>query len=129
MKKAITIKGQPYAQQRHRTSNGRRYDPSSRDKRNLAKLLLPIKPPEPLEGKFELRITAYFRTPTSWSGKKKERHEGQYRPKTPDTDNVCKIIMDTMNNYIIKDDRYIVRTVVEKRYSTNPRTVIELEDV
>lgn len=125
----ITINGQPLAQKRHRTNGYNRYDPSATDKKNLAKLLLPIKPPKPLEGIFELRIIAFFQTPTSWSGKKKDEVEGKYRGKTPDTDNIAKIVMDTMNNYIIEDDRYIVKSTVEKRYSMNPRTVIELDNV
>lgn len=125
----ITIKGNPYSQKRHRTSGYRRYDPSSADKKNLAKLLLPIKPPKPLEGIFELRIIAFFQTPTSWSKKKQERFEGKYRGKVPDTDNIEKIYCDVMNGYIIEDDRYIVKSTVEKRYSIEPRTVIELEKV
>src|SRR5690625_5287499 len=114
----VTIPGQPKSQKRHRTNGRRRYDPSAGDKRMIQQYLLPIKPSKPLAGKFEVSITAFFQTPTSWSEKKQKEHEGQHRPKQPDCDNIEKIILDAMNGYIIQDDGQVVATHTEKRYST-----------
>jgi Holliday junction resolvase RusA-like endonuclease len=91
--------------------------------------MLEIKPPKPLEGVFRLHITAFFQTPKRWSKKKQKRVEGTFRPKYPDTDNIAKIIMDAMNDYIIEDDRYIVSTTVQKYYSMKPCTIIKLEEI
>lgn len=125
----LIIPGQPYAQKRHRTNGNRRYDPSATDKKVIRQHMLQIKPPKPLEGKFEVYITAYFETPKSWSNKKRDEHEQMYRPKKPDADNVEKIIFDAMNDYIIKDDGMIVRSITEKRYSREPRTEIYIFEV
>ena len=121
----ITIPGS-YSQKRHRTNGFRRYDPSAKDKKVIRQHLLPIKPPEPLEGKFELTIISYIQTPTSWSEKKRKEYENEFRAKTPDTDNIDKIIFDSMNDYILKDDKQIVRSITEKRYSKTPATYIKL---
>lgn len=121
----VTIRD-TYSQKRHRTSGRRRYDPSAGDKKTIRKHLMGVKPSEPLEGEFEILIVSFFQTPTSWSDKKQREHEGKYRGKVPDWDNVGKIICDAMNDYILKDDKQIVRAVVEKRYSTVPATYIKL---
>lgn len=125
----IVIPGQPKAQKRHRTNGKRRYDPSAKDKKALQRAMLEVKPTKPLTGRFRLSITAFFQTPTSWSNKKQREVEGTYRPKYPDCDNIEKIICDSMNDYIIEDDRMIVSSKVEKYYSTEPCTVIELEEL
>lgn len=69
---------------------------------------------------------AYFETPKSWSDKKRKEHESKFRAKTPDNDNIEKILFDAMNNYIMKDDKMIVHSSVAKFYSVNPRTEIEI---
>lgn len=126
----ITIEGQPYSQKRHRTAkSGHRYDPSSKDKKAIQKALLPIKPTKPLTGLFAVTIRAYFETPKSWSDKKREEHEEWFRPKTPDVDNIEKILFDAMNKYILADDKMIVYTSVSKHYSMNPRTEIEIHEI
>lgn len=126
----ITIKGQPYSQKRHRTGrSGHRYDPSSSDKKAIQKALLPIKPTKPLTRSIYLVIKAYFQTPTTWSKNKAYEHENEFRPKSPDCDNIAKIIMDAMNGYIYEDDRQVVSLTVYKKYSTNPRTEIELNKI
>ena len=128
----ITIPGQPFVQKRHRPSHrGGYYDPSSEDKKTIQWQLRAgnVKPRKPFTVSLMIEIIAYFETPKSWSKKKKREHEGQYRPKTPDADNIFKIYADAMNNYIYEDDAQIVRSVVEKRYSTEPRTVIKIRGV
>lgn len=126
----ITIKGQPYSQKRHRTArSGHRYDPSKKDKKAIQKALLPIKPAKPLEGMLRVNISAYFQTPKSWSNKKQEEVEGDYRAKNPDVDNIAKIYLDAMNGYIFEDDRQVVEILVLKFYSMNPRTEIEINEL
>lgn len=124
----LTIPG-CFAQKRHRTSGKNRYDPSSSDKKIIRQYLLQVKPSKPLEGKFGLKIVSYKEIPKSWSNVKRKRHEGTYRAVKPDFDNHAKIIGDVMNEYIIKDDAMIVWAVIEKRWSTEPRTEIELHQL
>lgn len=124
----ITIPG-TYAQKRHRTNGIRRYDPSAKDKKVIRQHLLPVKPSEPLGGKFGLSLCVYVQTPESWSQKKKKEVEGMYRDKRPDCDNYLKIILDAMNDYIYKDDSQVVYTEVAKYYSVNPSMNIHLYDI
>lgn len=118
-----------FSQKRHRTNGYRRYDPSSKDKDTIRQYLLLCKPPKPLEAKFEMYLLVYVQTPKSWNKKKQLEVEGQYRDKVPDVDNYAKIVMDAMNGYIYKDDSQIVRAVIEKRYSINPRMEITLNEI
>lgn len=123
------IPGQPRAQKRHRTSGWNRYDPSDGDKGRVQDYLLKMKPKKPYSGAFILHIIAFFKTPKDWSKVKKSRAEGGYRPKTPDWDNIGKLIADAMNGYIIADDGQIVKGTVECRYSVKPCTIIKLYKV
>ena len=123
----VIIAGDPMSQKRHRPSKwGGNYDPSSEEKKRIRNCFLPHKPPKPLTGHLHVTIVAFFRTPTSWSNKKKKEAEGAFRGKTPDVDNIAKIIFDALNNYIYKDDAQIVSSRVEKRYSVKPCTVIKI---
>lgn len=81
-----------------------------------------------LEGEIEAEITAYFGIPKSTSKKKQQLMlEGDINPtKKPDMDNIAKIILDSLNGIAYHDDSQIVRLVVEKRYSNNPRVELKL---
>ena len=125
----IFIPQQPFAQKRHRTSGNRRYDPSESDKKVVKQRLEFYKPPTPMAGPLVMDIEAYFQTPESWSGVKQERHEGRYRPKKPDFDNIEKIYCDAMNGVIFEDDNQIVNCRIRKYYSMNPRTIIRIKEL
>lgn len=125
----IHIPGQPFRQKRHRTGKNGRYDASSGDKKTIMQNLLFYKPTTPLDGPIKIFFKAYFQTPKSWSDAKKERHEGQYRPKTPDTDNIEKIYFDAMNGMIWKDDKQVVDCRVQKLYSMKPRIQILIKEL
>lgn len=125
----IHIPGQPFRQKRHRTNGYRRYDPSAGNKKTIQKALLFYKPTRPIAGPVIVKFEAYFQTPKSWSGVKQERHEGRYRPKTPDTDNIEKIYFDAMNGMIWEDDKQVVDCRVQKLYSMKPRTVIRVMEI
>jgi Holliday junction resolvase RusA-like endonuclease len=126
----VIIPGKPLAQKRHRTSkNGKRYDPSSGDKQTIRGYFLPHKPTEPYEGLLEVEVYAFFQTPTSWSEKKQKYAEGKFRGKTPDSDNIEKIIFDALNKYIYTDDALIVKNKTERRYSMKPCTVIRIKSI
>lgn len=125
----IFIPQQPFRQKRHRTSGNRRYDPSASDKKKIKERLEFYKPARPLEGPLIVDIDSYFQTPQSWSGAKQERHEGRYRPKKPDKDNIEKIYFDAMNKVIFLDDKQIVSGRTRKYYSMNPRTIIRVTEL
>jgi Holliday junction resolvase RusA-like endonuclease len=63
-------------------------------------------------------ITAYFEVTKSWSKKKRAAAiEGRLRPTVkPDTDNIAKIIFDSLNGLAYHDDKQVVRCNVDKWY-------------
>ena len=49
--------------------------------------------------------------------------------KKPDTDNIAKIILDSLNGIAYHDDAQIVRLTVQKSYSREPRVLVEISEV
>ncbi len=81
----------------------------------------------------DMRIQAFYPIPKSVSKVQRERminHE--VRPtKKPDSDNIIKIIADSLNKLAYHDDSQIVDVMFRKFYSEKPRvtvTIIGLED-
>lgn len=78
----------------------------------------------------DVRITAYYGIPKSTSKKKRaEMLAYGIRPmKKPDTDNVVKIILDSLNCFAYKDDVQVVDCQVRKFYSSTPRVVVSIQN-
>jgi Holliday junction resolvase RusA-like endonuclease len=71
-------------------------------------------------------ITFYMPMPNSWSGKKKERLNGQIHTSKPDIDNLIKGVFDAINGICWKDDRQVYEVHSKKFYSFNPGIGIEI---
>lgn len=82
----------------------------------------------PATDEIDAEIIAYFGVPKSTSKKKRALMlNGFINPtKKPDTDNIAKIILDSLNGIAYHDDSQIVKLTVEKRYSNNPRVELKL---
>jgi Holliday junction resolvase RusA-like endonuclease len=63
-------------------------------------------------------IVAYYEIPKSWNKKKRAAAiEGRLRPTVkPDTDNIAKIILDSLNGLAYHDDKQVVECKVSKWY-------------
>jgi Holliday junction resolvase RusA-like endonuclease len=81
-----------------------------------------------LEGEIKAEIVCFYTIPKSVSKKKREQMlSGDIRPvKKPDTDNIAKIVLDSLNKIAYDDDSQIVELIVKKFYSDNPRVELEL---
>lgn len=127
------IPGEPHSQTRHRhTSRGgfvRTYDPKTKDKEKLLKYILENYKFEKIEGMIEAKIIASFSIPKSYSQKKTDALDDQFRPKKPDVDNIAKFYLDTLNNVAYNDDSQIVCLEVIKKYSKLPSVIIILREV
>ena len=73
-------------------------------------------------------IDAFYSISKSTSKKKKDDMlQGNIRPtKKPDIDNLCKIIMDSLNKIAYYDDSQIVQATVRKYYSDTPRVRVKI---
>ena len=122
----FTVPGECVGKQRprvYRTATGRTHamtpqKPVSYE--NLVKwVLINTENFKPLTGEIEAHITVYMQMAKSMA--KKDRKlvaEGKKNPtKKPDIDNLAKSILDACNGIAYKDDAYVTRAVIEKRYA------------
>ena len=76
----------------------------------------------------DMRVIAYYSIPESapkW--KKAEMSKGIIRPtKTPDWDNIGKVVSDSLNGIAYKDDKQIVDAQIRKFYSNQPRIEVTI---
>lgn len=126
----LVIEGDPISQCRHRTSNGRNYDPRSDIKKSLKWVIaaqmrnLVSKLPKNQPLALELNLSTPIAE--SLSMVKKRALDGTWDTSAPDVDNFAKFYMDTMNRLAYEDDRFISRLWVEKKKSSTPRCEIIL---
>jgi Holliday junction resolvase RusA-like endonuclease len=103
---------------------------------------------EPFLGPVELKLAAYMPVPASWSRRKREAALGGriFPTSKPDGSNIQKLVEDAilpphlgkkdrqyvtaaMMRTVIKDDSQITDWRGWKRYSDNPRIVIEVREI
>lgn len=77
----------------------------------------------------EMKIMAYYKIPKSATKKLREKMLSfTARPtKKPDSDNVIKIIADSLNQVAYHDDSQIVDVTFRKFYSENPRVEVKIK--
>lgn len=66
-------------------------------------------------------VNAWFCCPKSWpKARKLALESGDFEPclKTPDGDNVLKLVCDALNGVAFKDDKQVYRASVTKQYTT-----------
>ena len=83
-----------------------------------------------LDGEITAEIIAYFSIPKSLSKKKRsEAIEGKIKPtKKPDTDNIAKTILDSLNGIAFEDDKQVVSLLVKKLYGEEAKVVVSLKN-
>ena len=83
-----------------------------------------------LDGEIIAEIIAYFYIPKSFSKKKRsEAIEGKIYPtKKPDTDNIAKTILDSLNGIAFEDDKQVVTLLVKKLYGEEAKVVVSLKN-
>jgi len=132
---SLQVLGEPTAQKRHRSVRmgkfNRQYDPSAADKGDFLSIVQKHAPETPHAIPLQLDLRFYFTRPKAHYKSGKNAHllkdnPPEYHTSRPDCDNLCKFVMDALNKIYWKDDSYIVSLTVQKLYSENPRTEIEL---
>ena len=126
------IPGEPKSKLRHRTTKqGFTYNPKQNiEYENWIKQCYWVKHGQTmLEGEIKANIKAYFGIPKSTSKKRKKlmMNEKIKPTKKPDTDNLAKIVLDSLNDIAYLDDKQVVDLRVQKFYSEEPRVEVELE--
>jgi Holliday junction resolvase RusA-like endonuclease len=153
----LVIPGEPKAQQRHRSvlrirkgchgvnvelKNGKvvklyekdnffiqMYDPSYKDKKEIARMLRLLAPKKMLEG--PLRVDCYFYFSYLNNHYGTGRNAGRLKITAPawkdtgkDRDNCDKLILDVLTGMFFKNDSQICAGIIIKQYSELPRTEV-----
>jgi len=74
-------------------------------------------------------IWAYFEPANSLSKKKYKELIGKPHLKKLDTDNIAKIVADSLNGVAYKDDSQICELIVHKQYAEIERLEVEILEV
>jgi len=127
----LTIPGEPTGKGRHRTTKtGHTYTPEktrSYEKEVQTCYQMEYMGKQLLEGELIAEIDAYFKIPKSATkGKRLAMKNNIVRPtKKPDSDNIAKIILDSLNKIAYKDDSAIIELTVKKWWTIdNPRVEV-----
>lgn len=135
MKIRFTVRGDPFGKQRPRhTKGGHTYTPN--ETREHEQLIAWAYRQQYRNFRFspktyiDIRVFAYIGIPKSASKATRERMiSGEIRPAVkPDWDNIGKLVADALNGVAYDDDKCIVDAMVRNFYSTDPRTVIYLQE-
>ncbi len=133
MELQFTVPGEPRGKGRPRfTRRGFAYtDTATRDYETLiACRAAEAMPCAPVETPVSVRVDIYKGVPKSWSMAKRRRAlDGQEIPGKPDLDNVAKGVLDALNGVAYADDTQVVRLLVQKQYSLEPRLVIAVKEM
>ena len=134
--RAFYVEGEPQGKGRPRFAviNGRvntRTPDSTVIYENLVKLSYRESCKEPMYEQgvpLVVHITAFYGIPKSVSNKKRQDMLNEkIRPtKKPDIDNLCKVVMDSLNKIAYHDDAQVVKTIVTKYYSDYPRVFVQI---
>lgn len=85
---------------------------------------------EMILNRVNIEIIAYFKIPSNTKKIDKEKIlKGEISPtKKPDIDNIAKVVLDSINKYVIKDDSQVTKISVEKRYAEESKLYIKIEE-
>lgn len=133
MKINFIIQGKVQAKQRPRFNGKFAYTPKETvEYENWIKTCYSMKYPVMLlKNPLKVKIIAYFEIPKSTSKKKqKQMLDCEIFPTVkPDTDNIAKSILDSLNGIAYLDDKQVVKLEVEKYYSTTACVAVMIEEL
>jgi len=121
----------PLAQIRHRFGRGRTYDPQADGKKKLEWDFVSQMREKGYsmisEGPIACEVTFYMPIAKSLSKRKHmELLDSPASSCSKDLDNLCKYILDVMNEIVYKDDRLICKLDAQKIFSSVHRTEIKI---
>lgn len=136
MKVDFVIQGKAQAKQRLRfnTHTGRTYTPNKTiNYENWVKIcyLEKYKDKELMDKPLRVTIRAFLEIPKSTSKKKKQQMlDNEILPMVkPDTDNIAKSILDSLNGIAYKDDKQVAELIVYKFYNDTPYVNVTIEEI
>ena len=133
MKIDFIVQGKVQAKQRPRFNGKFAYTPKETIAyENWVKTCYSMKYPVLLLKKpLKVKIIAYYEVPKSASKKKQQQmlNDEIYPTVKPDTDNIAKSILDSLNGIAYLDDKQVVKLEVEKYYAANANVAVMIEEI
>lgn len=136
MKVDFVIQGKVQAKQRPRFNrySGKTYTPNETIAyENWVKIcyLEKYKDKELMDKPLRVTIRAFLEIPKSTSKKKKQQMlDNEILPMVkPDTDNIAKSILDSLNGIAYKDDKQVAELIVYKFYNDTPYVNVTIEEI
>ena len=130
----IIVEGRIRGKQRPRfnTRTGRAFTPGDTiSYENWIKCCYREQAGEYFKGAVRARIEVYYKIPKSYTKKRVQAiRDGLEMPvKKPDSDNIAKIVLDSLNKIAFDDDAQVVELTVIKRWTEeSERIEFEVED-
>lgn len=134
MELQFTVPGEPQGKGRPRfTRQGRAYTPAKTVEYEQRIAGLAEAAMRPFAGPTALpcyvRVDVHKGIPKSWTRARRIRAlDGLEVPGKPDLDNVAKAVLDALNGVAYADDAQVVKLVVTKAYSMEPRLVVTVKE-
>ena len=131
----IVVEGKVRGKQRPRfsTKTGRAFTPGDTiTYENWIKCCYQEQDGKFIEGPVKARIYVYYKIPKSYTKKRVQAiREGIEMPlKKPDSDNIAKIVLDSLNKIAFDDDAQVVELTVIKRWTEEQERIeFELEEI
>ena len=132
MSVTATIQGTPRPMPRPRFMNGKAFTPrgAKRTQRMIAEQVMVAMREdgrtEPLEGPVQMAVTFYFQR----AARERKGEPDAWRTKTPDSDNLYKLVLDSLNGVAYVDDRQVVSGGFRKFDTDEPsHMIIEIEQL
>ena len=122
----ITVLGKPKGKGRPRFYRG--YAVTPKATREYEGMIMRQWQESALNGELEAFIDVFYPLDSKANKATKEKMiKNEIRPtKTPDIDNVIKIVLDALNGVAYEDDKQIIEVTGRKWFSKNPRVEIEI---
>ena len=118
----------PWKRPGHNMHTGAIYDEQKKQKESWRWVLKAQYREEPTRAPLDIGMIFYFPIPASTSARRRTQMLNGviHHMSKPDADNLAKFALDTMTGVIFEDDCQVFRLSVEKRYSNNPGTYIQI---
>lgn len=123
----IEMQHKPYHYKRARLANGRVFVPHGPAKRIIGWEMRNLWSAPPINGPFEVNMTFVFEQSATMLKKSKGITPAMI--KTPDIDNLFKFYLDAGLNILWEDDRFCVKSSLQKIYGPEQKVIIEWKGI
>ena len=83
----------------------------------------------PVDGPVSLKLVAVYPWPKTTTQKRRADPAGAWKATKPDSDNIAKIVKDSMNNIVFADDAQCATVAIWKIFGERPGLTVVVESL